>query len=176
MKMDKAAIIDLQTYFDGRAKLNNASIAIKSYSHKNASLFFGYVDGFNNKRTINIPIAPTDILPILENYIDNIDKEIINIANGGEEPEELYEAVIENEDELVQYITDYANRYPNTFTSLESIKNRLSKSFLEREDCYKEDDYHIEVCSDWQNKIYVFAFAATVADTIYFKFEEIYKL
>lgn len=71
-------IVDLQSYFDGRGKLNNAITAIKCYSRdsKESSVFFGYVDGFKNKRTINIPIDPKDLLPILEKYVNNIDIQI----------------------------------------------------------------------------------------------------
>lgn len=81
--MDKEMIVDLQSYFDGRGKLNNAITAIKCYSRdsKESSVFFGYVDGFKNKRTINIPIDPKDLLPILEKYVNNIDIQIMEVTN-----------------------------------------------------------------------------------------------
>ena len=57
-------------------------MAIKCYSGetKNTSIFFAYVDGFKNKRTINIPITPKDLLPILETYLEDIDNQIIEIS------------------------------------------------------------------------------------------------
>lgn len=179
--MNQETIVDLQSYFDGRSRLNKVITAIKLYSNdtNNPSLFYAYVDGFKNKRTVNVPIDPADLLPILEKYVRNIENEIMGIANKSSELEEdqnEYEVIIENENDLANYITDYANRYPETYISLESIKKRLSKAFSERTDPDIANDYHIEVCSDWQDKIYVFSFRLTVAYTIYFKFEEIYKL
>ena len=77
--MTKAEINDLQSYFDGRRKLYNALIAIKSYQ-KDGSFFFNYTDGWGKNRNINLPIEPDDIIPALEKYIEGIDKQIIEIS------------------------------------------------------------------------------------------------
>ncbi|MCM1075982.1 MAG: hypothetical protein NC411_01315 [Bacteroides sp.] len=77
--MNKAQIAELQDHFDGRARLKKAANALKSYT-KEASIFFSYIDGWGKKQYINIPIEPTDVLPILEKYIENIENEIINIT------------------------------------------------------------------------------------------------
>lgn len=69
--MDKALIAELQDHFDGRGKLKKVANAIKCYT-KDTSIFFSYVDGWGKKQYINIPIEPSEILPILEKYINCI--------------------------------------------------------------------------------------------------------
>lgn len=190
--MNKALISDLQSYFDGRARLNNAALAIKCYT-KNPSLFYGYVDGWNNKKTVNIPIEPTDLLPILERYIENIDKEIINVSQEAEEttkaivttpnevmPPTQYHVNIENCEYLIDYINGYANTHPNTYNSFGEIVRQLSVAYHSRltdteNPGYENDDYHIQVCSDWENKIYVFSFIKVVGSILCLSFDEITK-
>lgn len=78
--MDKALIAELQDHFDGRGKLKKVANAIRCYT-KDASIFFSYVDGWGKKQYINIPIEPSEILPILEKYINNIDADIVRISS-----------------------------------------------------------------------------------------------
>lgn len=176
--MTKAEINDLQSYFDGRRKLYNVLNAIKCYP-KDSSFFFNYTDGFQNKRNINIPLEPEDIISILEKYIDNIDKQIMEISNQKQiEPVPL-SAFIDNHEELSKHIADYEMRYPDTHMSLPKIKKRLEEMYVARKadgDYPPHMDYHIEVCSDWQDKIYVFSFVNEGNVYITFHFEEIHKL
>ncbi|TFU91755.1 hypothetical protein E4T81_14745 [Barnesiella sp. WM24] len=177
--MDKALISELQSFFDGRSKLNYAAMAIKCYTQK-PSLFYACVDGFGNKKTINIPIEPTDLLPIIERYLDNIDKEIINISTIAAMPVD-YNVFIEGYDSLKEHISDYEQRYPETFTSYDKIVKEISESYKARlhdkeHPGWEQEDYHIPVCSDWEDKIYVFNFHNIDEKTICVIFNGIYKL
>ncbi len=177
--IDKAQISELQSYFDGRSKLHKAAIAIRCYT-QNPSLFYACVDGFGNKKTVNIPIEPSDLLPIIERYIENIDREIVNISRIAEMPDK-YNIFVGEYDTLKKHIDDYEQRYPDTFTSYAQIEQIISDAYksrlLDTNNPGMEDaDYHVPVCSDWQDKIYVFSFHHIHENTIYVKFEEIYKL
>lgn len=180
--MNKAEINDLQSYFDGRRKLYNALIALKSYQ-KDGSFFFNYTDGWQKNRNINLPIEPNDIIPILEKYIDNIDMQIMEISESNLEPTPLT-VYIDNHEELLKHIRGYEGRYPETYMSLAKIIKLLEKMFTARKSITEDDenqidiqdDYHIEVCSDWQDKIYVFSFINEGNVYITFHFEEIHKL
>lgn len=178
--MTKAEINDLQSYFDGRRKLYNVLNAIKCYP-KDSSFFFNYTDGFQNKRNINIPLEPEDIISILEKYIDNIDKQIMEISKPDLEPLPLT-VFIDNHEELLKHIRDYESRYPDTYMSLDKIMKRLEEMYEDRKTSVDEipisieEDYHIEVCSDWQDKIYVFSLVEEGSVYTFFHFEEIYKL
>ena len=76
-------------------------------------------------------------------------------------------------------IEDYKIRYPSTFTSEEKIYQILEEAVIERR---KEnphlvsEDYHIEVCSDWDNKIYVFSVISETFNQVTFQFKEICKV
>lgn len=178
MTMTKAEINDLQSYFDGRRKLNNALIAIKSYP-KDSSFFFNYTDGWNKNKNINLPLEAEDIIPILENYIDNIDRQIMEISNQRQLELAPLTAFIDNHEELSKHIADYESRYPDTYMSLHKIKKRLEEMYVARKadgDYPPHMDYHIEVCSDWQDKIYIFSFIEEGNVYITFHFEEIHKL
>lgn len=123
--MNKETIVELQSYFDGRSRLSNAIQKIKLYSNsKDASIFFGYVDGFKNKRTINIPIEPDDLLPILEKYVRNIESEIMGIAvESTEAPPER----IENPQPLLGYRLSEESIPPGWEQNIrESIESALS--------------------------------------------------
>lgn len=170
--MDKALINELQTCFDGRGRLKAASVAIQSYTN-NTSVFFSYIDGWNNKKSINIPIDPEDLLPILDRYMDNIDKEIQRIAT----PEVFVS--IDNFSELEKYVKDYKSRFPETYTSLDEIHKTLKESYVGRKNEHpglEKEDYHIEVCFDWKDKIYIFSYLGVVDNSIMFHFNEIMKL
>lgn len=172
--METALINELQGHFDGRGRLKRAVQAIKCYTN-GSSFFYAYTDGFGNKRNINLPIEPEDIVPILERYIENIDKDITQIAH---DSNPLVASVI-NLDELTHAINDYQCRYPSTFTSLETIYNRLVNSYTDRKNDDRFDDmdeYHIEVCSDWQDKLYVFNFCGQKNETLLFQLKGIYKI
>lgn len=168
--MDKALISELQDHFDGRSKLKKVANAITCYT-KNASIFFSYVDGWGKKQYVNIPIEPSEILPILEKYINNIDADIVRIASPTKQ------AVIDNLADIESYISDYKHRYPETYTGLEPIANTLAQAYQERKQNGSEDDgYHIPVCSDWQDKLYTFSLIGECNDIIYFRYDGIYKL
>lgn len=172
--MDKVLIDELQDHFDARGKLRNAVVAIKSYT-KDTSVFFSYKDGWNNKKYINLQIDPEDILPILERYIDNIDKDIERIST----PKAV--VTIDNFPELDKYLYDYKSRFPQTFTSLEKITETLRDSYNRRKNDNErpgseEEEYHIPVCSDWEDKLYVFSLLGECNGSIFFQFEEIVKL
>lgn len=180
--MDRSQIIELQDCFDGRSRVNKAAMAIKCYANaRDASVFFSYTDSWNKKQYVNLPIEPEELLPLLEKQIENIDRAILNIA--GEQPSKSvnFNIVIINEIELLGYIEDYKKRHPSTFTSLETLKKKLNQTFLLRlNDGGKEvelyEDYHIEVCSDWQDKIYVLEFQGENNGEVKFLFKEIFKL
>lgn len=168
--MDKALIAELQDHFEGRGKLKKVANAIKYYS-KDSSIFFSYVDGWGKKQYVNIPIEPSEILPILEKYIDNIDADIVRIASPTQQ------AVIDNLADMEGYISDYKQRYPQTHTSIETITTTLAKAYQERKQSGSVDDgYHIPVCSDWQDKLFTFSLIGECNDMVYFQFEGIYKL
>lgn len=174
MALTKEQIYELQGHFDGRSRLQKVANAIKHQTN-NASIFYSYTDGWGKKQYVNIPIEPDEILPIIEKYIDNIEKDIIKITT----PD--IEVIIVNETQLINSVEDYKSRYPSTYTSLEKLKDRLKDTYLSRLEevgCQFsiEDDYHIEVCSDWQDKIYVFELVSADNDCIQFEFKHIFKL
>jgi len=170
--MDKVLISELQDHFDCRGKLKKVAIALKCYS-KEASLFFSYVDGFGKKQYINIPIEPTDILPILEKYIENIDKDILEIAS----IEKTIKIDILGQTELCGYISDYRKLYPNTYTNLDVIKSVLLKGLQSRmKSGDVSRDYSVKVCSDWDDKVYTFLLDGERNGITYFKFDGIFKL
>ncbi len=168
--MDNALIAELQDHFDGRGKLKKVANVIKCYS-KDASIFFSYVDGWGKKQYVNIPIEPSEILPILEKYISNIEADIVRIASPAKQ------AAIDNPADIESFISDYKDRYPETYTSLETITTTLTQTYQERKRDGNEDDgYHIPVCSDWQDKLFTFSFIGECGDMVYFQFKGIYKL
>lgn len=174
MALTKAQISELQGHFDGRSKLQSLVTAMKCYT-KDASFFFAYKDGWGNKKYINIPIEPEDIMPIIEKQIESIDNDIIELTTS---PEDI-EVIIMNGEQLESSIADYKSRYPDTYTSLAKIRETLRQSFM----CRLEDgqvneasDYHIEVCSDWQDKIYVIEFLNQTDEYLQFEFKGIFKL
>ena len=82
---------------------------------------------------------------------------------------------IDNMADLTEYLNDYSIRYPGTYTTLTDIKRTLFKGYQSRK---KEDldlDFHIAVCSDWENTVYLFTYHGASFGKIYFKFEEIVK-
>lgn len=168
--MDKALIAELQDHFDGRGKLKKVANAIKCYT-KDTSIFFSYIDGWGKKQYINIPIEPSEILPILEKYINNIDADIVRISSSTKQ------AVIDNLADIESYISDYKQRYPETYTSLETIISTLTQVYQTRkQDGSGDNAYHIPVCSDWQDKLFTFSLIGECGETVYFQYEGIYKL
>lgn len=166
-----ALITELQDCFNGRARLQEAAMAIKIYT-KDASLFYSCVDGWGKKKYINIPIDPTDLLPLLNKYIGRIDKEIMKISG-------RVEVIIQNFADVKPFIEDYKIRYPSTFTSEEKIYQTLEEAVIERRKGNPHlvsEDYHIEVCSDWDNKIYVFSVISETFNQVTFQFKEICKV
>lgn len=174
--MDVAKINELQDHFDGRGRLKQVANAIKCFT-KNASVFYSYIDGWGNKKCVNIPIEPSDLLPLIQRYIDSIDKDIIALTS----PQPI-KVLVNNYANLEYCILDYQNRYPKTATSYETITSRLSEIYNARladgdmEELYRSQSYHIEVCSDWQDKIYMFSLLGVENDTAVFQFDDIYKL
>lgn len=172
--IDSALINDLQDHFDGRGRLKKASMALRCYS-KDVSIFFSYIDGFGKKQYVNLPIEPSDILPILERYINRIDGDIIRLTLSSQP----IKIVISNLSELMPIVEDYKLRFPSTFTNVEAILDRLEQSLKDRltDEMYDgSEDYHIEVCSDWQDKIYVFFCEGRDDESFYFNFKGVVKL
>lgn len=176
MALTKAQIYEVQGLFDKRSKLRNVAMTIKCNA-KDSSFFFAYKDNHEAKKYLNLPIGTEAILSIIYAQIDDIEKDIIKRTTTLED----FEIIIMNEAELESSIGDYKSRYPETYTSLSAIRKRLMESFLGRkEDRDKQvdiaDDYHIEVCSDWQDKIYVFGFINSTNEHLQFEYKGIYKL
>lgn len=173
--MSPALINELQDCFDCRGRLRKVAYAIKCYT-KNSSIFYSYTDGFGNKKCVNIPIEPQDLLPLLEKQVENIDKEIQRISCESEYQE--FSVIIRNSTELKKHISDYQARYPLTATDMQTIRTQLAQSVKWRvgNNQNSTDDYHIPVCSDWQNKVYVFSIEAQEENVLFFNFKEIYKL
>lgn len=173
--MDLAKINELQDHFDGRGRLRQVVDAIKCYT-KNASVFYTYVDGWNNKKYINIPIEPSDLLPILQKYIDSIDKDIIAMTAMP------VRVLIDNSSDLDKYVEDYERRYPSTFTSWNKLSKCLTETYIARiadhgNGVSDPQSYHVEVCSDWQDKLYIFSFLGVDnTGTAHFHFDDICKL
>lgn len=170
--MDVAKINELQDHFDGRGRLKQVADAIKCFT-KNASVFYSYIDGWGNKKYLNIPIEPSDLLPLIQKYIDSIDKDIIALTS--------LRAAVFNYADLEYLVLDYKNRYPETATSYETIISRLTEAYKARlgneEDLKRPQSYHVEVCSDWQDKIYMFTFREVDDNgVLIFTFDDIYKL
>lgn len=174
--MKKDTIQELQDFFDGRGRLNKCKVAMKCYT-KNASIFYAYVDGWGKKQYINIPIEVDDILPIIDKYIANIDIEIGNVVGGG--PATPVRVEIDNLDDLLYKIDGYREEFP-TYTSLSEILTTLADSIRYRLGECPDDvisaDYHIPVCSDWDNKLYVFKMKWLQEDVYHMFFSEIAKI
>lgn len=88
------------------------------------------------------------------------------------------------EKDLLQNIDGYRKMCKDTFTSYGKIINVISKVFYNyyKEngfDC-PEDEIHVSVCSDWQDKVYVFEPVRVVMidNIVYFKvmYKGIYKV
>lgn len=82
---------------------------------------------------------------------------------------------IDNMEEFTEYLNDYSNRYPGTYTTLTDIKRALLKGYQSRKKEDSDLDYHIAVCSNWENKVYVFTYHGSSYGKVYFKFEEVVK-
>ena len=146
-------------------------MAIKIYT-KDASLFYSCVDGWGKKKYINIPIDPNDLLPLLDKYIGRIDKEIIRISG-------RVEVIIQNFADVKPYIDDYMRRYPSTYISEDKIYKTLEDAVIGRRQEHPHmvcEDYHIEVCSDWEDKVYVFSVISETLNQVVFQFKEICKV
>ena len=173
--MDVAKINELQDHFDGRGRLKQVVDAIKCYTNT-SSIFLSYTDGWGKKKYLNIPIEPFALLPILQKYIDNIDKDIVKLTSTP------VRVLIVNSTVLDPLIKDYQSRYPSTFTSYDTIVSRLAEIYAARmadngNGVSNPMSYHIEVCSDWQDKVYMFSFLGMdKTGTAKFQFDDIYKL
>ena len=173
--MDYDKIDELQDHFDGRGRLMQVVNAISRYSNT-ASIFLSYTDGWQKKKYLNIPIELDELLPILLKHITNIDNDIIRLTSMP------VRVLIVNSAALEPLIKDYQSRYPSTFTSYDTIVYRLAEIYATRmadngNDVSNPMSYHIEVCSDWQDKIYMFSFLEMdKTGTAKFQFDDIYKL
>ena len=173
--MDVDKINELQDHFDGRGRLKQIVDAIKQYSNT-ASIFLSYTNGFGSKKYLNIPIELSELLPILKKHIDSIDKDILFLTSMP------VRVLIVNSAVLDPLIKDYQSRYPSTFTSYDTIVHRLAEIYAARmadngNGVSAPMSYHIEVCSDWQDKIYMFSFLGMdKTGTAKFQFDNIYKL
>lgn len=178
MALTKTQIFELQTHFDSRSKFKNIVNTIQC-NRLDSSIFFSYKDRQGNKKYINLPIAPSEIIEMFKQRIDDTEKRIIELT----QKEEDIDVVIMNEAHLEKYVEDYRTRYPFTHTSLEDIRETLRNAFFRRrEDKHSAehipttDDYHVEVCTDWQDKLYVFQLLTQTDEYLQFEFKEIYKL
>ncbi|MDE6276845.1 MAG: hypothetical protein K2M06_01915 [Muribaculaceae bacterium] len=173
MALTKAQIYELQGHFNERGRWHDIAATIRC-NLKESSFFFAYKDSLGNRKYLNLPIAHEDILAIINNQIENKEKDIIELTTTSED----FEVIIMNGETLEDSVADYKSRYPDTYTSLVKIREILRKSFMYRlEDGQRiTDDYHIEVCSDWQDKMYVFKFLNKTEEYLQFEFKEIFKL
>lgn len=173
--MDLAKISELQDHFDGRGRLMQVVNALQCYN-KDMSIFLSYTDGWGKKKYLNVPIEPSDLLPILKKYISAIDKDIMALTASP------VRVLIENSKVLDSYIKDYQSRFPSTYTSYEIIVSRLAEMYASRMADHGNGvstplSYHVEVCSDWQDKIYMFSFLGIdKMGTAKFQLDDIYKL
>ncbi len=174
--MDIEKINELQDHFDGRGRLMQLANAIHSHQNTDAPIFLSYTDGWGKKRYLNVPIEPSDVLPILEKYINNIDRDIIKSTSMP------VRVLIDNSAVLDPYVEDYKSRYPSTYTSFDEIIARLAEIYASRmadngNGVSNPQSYHIEVCSDWEDKIYMFSFLGIdKTGTAKFTFNGIFKL
>jgi len=172
--MNEELITELQDHFDGRGRLKKVVNAIKCYT-KDASMFYSYVDGFGKKQYLNIPIEPDEILPILEKYIKNIDKDIIEIATSATSVNAI---IIDNASDINSKVEWYRKSFPDTFTGYDDIRNILLETLHYRQS--NGDDlelsFQIPVCSDWEDKLYLFSFIGTKDCVAYFHFNDIVKV
>ncbi len=178
--MDEALIIELQGHFDGRSRLKKVADAIKCYT-KDASIYYSYVDGWGNKRNINIPIEPEEILPILENYIKNIEKDIIKIAAPPPPPIPSVNnaLIIDNASEINSKVEEYKISFPDTYTSCNEIRRILHESMEYRATNGLEltdSSFQIPVASDWEDKLYLFSFIGIDDGVALFHFDGIAKI
>lgn len=180
--MDEALITELQGHFDGRSRLNRVVNAIKQYKDtKEASVFFSFVDGWGKKQYLNIPIEPEELLPMLENYIKNIDKDIIEIASPPPPPIPSVNnaLIVDNASEINSKVEGYKASFPETYTSCNEIRRILYESLEYRAiNGLELDDYsfQIPVASDWEDKIYLFSFIGIEDGVVLFHFEGITKI
>lgn len=122
MMPTKQLIYALQDHFTARARLVEAMTAIKCYT-KGASYFYSCKDGWDNKKYVNLPIESEDILPILQKYIDNIDKDIIYSS---------IEANIDSEEDLIQCAKECKHDVADSGAYIDSVKSQLKKAYAHR--------------------------------------------
>lgn len=175
--MDEALITELQDHFDGRSRLNKVVDAIKIYT-KDASIFYSYVDGWGKKHYLNIPIEPDEILPILETYIKNIDKDIIKIAAPPQLPSVNNAIIVDNAPVINSKVNEYKTSFPTTYTNCNKIRQILSETlqYRQSEGLDLSDSYQIPVCSDWEDKLYLFSFIGVEDGVAFFHFDDIVKI
>lgn len=159
--MDKSKIVEIQGHFENRGKFNKAIDAIKCYT-KGSSVFYSYVDGWGNKKTVNIPIEPTDLLPLLELYVEKIDNDIIGICN-----EKPVKVEIRNKEQLQKVINDLQHRYPNSYTTEQEVMQHILDAYYYFEQRGGTDIYQVLLCRDWEDKAYEFQHECVCQDTLY---------
>ncbi len=177
MMPTKNLISELQDHFTERGRLVNAKTAIKCYT-QDASFFFSYKDGWGNKKYINLPFTPEDVMPILQKYIDGIEKDIIYSS---------IEVEVDSEDDLAESVKECQYWNPKTFLNIESIKSELKKIYAHRmivenkaednigDDNYRQEPYHIPISSDSVNGFYEFWLVGRCKNTLMFGFNGIEK-
>ena len=179
--MDEALITELQGHFDGRSRLNRVANAIKQYKDtKDASVFFSFVDGWGKKQYLNIHIEPEELLPMLENNIKNIDKNIIEIASPPPPPiPSVNNAfIIDNSTEINSKVVEYKASFPDTYTSCNEIRRILYETleYRRNNNLDLDDSFQIPVASDWEDKLYLFSFMGMENGIVFFHFDGITKI
>lgn len=175
--MNREQINELQDHFDGRSRLKKAIYALKCYP-KGASIYYSYVDGWNNKKNVNIPIEPSDLIPILEKYVEAIDNDIVKLTF----EEDLLKVCVQNGEEVEALVEGYKQQYPETFIYYQQVLELLKEAYVDR--AYGEDsqgdataeDYHVQILSDWEDKVYVFKCLGEAGNTVYFWFKGVAKI
>lgn len=170
-------IPELQKLFDQRRRIDDALMAMKCYPEK-SSVFFSYTDGWKNKKYANLPIPLDELKSILGKQIDTLNKEIERVI--AESQDDTKFVVISNENELIAQVNDYRTRYPHTYTDLDTIRERIAEIFkkTDHEDSDHDglgNNYQIEVCSDWQDKVFCFKDIDATDDVITVEFTGIVK-
>lgn len=171
MMPTKTLISELQNHFTERGRLVDAKNAIKSYSN-DSSFFFSYKDGWGNKKYINLPFTSDDVLPILQRYIDNIERDIIYSS---------VDVEIDSENHLMNILCENNGNIPDRFVACDYIKSELKKAYAYRvivsgtaednlgDENYQDKPYHIKRF-DHSDNVYEFWLIGRYKNTLKFGF------
>ena len=167
-------IHELQGHFDALGKLNKVYNAIQCYSKKNSSSFiYSYVDGWNKKQFVNIPVDEHEMSALIFNHMAKIESDIIKLTTRRDE----IDVDIMGEEDLLPIIEEYGERYPEACVGIDLIRNTLRKAFFARPRAAEfarlgfREGYRVNVLGGWQDRFYEFDYLGSHDDgTLIFKF------